>query len=74
VVEDGSLRFHMTALRRLLGDGTAGARYISTQVGVGYAFVGSLEPARPIDAPHPPLDLPPETASRPHAPCPRPSI
>lgn len=72
VVEDGSLRFHMTALRRLLGDGTAGARYISTQVGVGYAFVGSLEPAGPIDAPHPPLDLPPETASRPHAPLPAP--
>lgn len=41
IVEDGSLRFHMNALRRLLGDGKAGARYISTQVGVGYAFVGS---------------------------------
>ncbi|WP_395335792.1 winged helix-turn-helix domain-containing protein [Novosphingobium sp. BL-8H] len=39
VVEDGSLRFHMAGLRKLLGDGKDGARYIATQVGVGYAFV-----------------------------------
>ncbi|WP_394846711.1 winged helix-turn-helix domain-containing protein [Pendulispora brunnea] len=43
VVEDGSLRFHMAALRKVLGDGEDGARYISTQVGVGYAFVASVE-------------------------------
>ncbi|MET0283432.1 MAG: winged helix-turn-helix domain-containing protein [Polyangiales bacterium] len=42
-VEDGSLRFHMAGLRKLLGDGEGGARYISTQVGVGYAFVASVE-------------------------------
>lgn len=43
VVEDGSLRFHMAGLRKLLGDGRDGARYISTQVGVGYAFVAPIE-------------------------------
>lgn len=43
VVEEGSLRFHMTSLRRLLGDGVEGARYIATQVGVGYAFVAPVQ-------------------------------
>ncbi|WP_258166714.1 winged helix-turn-helix domain-containing protein [Pseudomonas poae] len=43
VVEEGSLRFHMTGLRRILGDGEDGARYINTQTGVGYAFVAPLE-------------------------------
>ncbi|WP_429598387.1 ATP-binding protein [Sphingomonas zeicaulis] len=43
VVEDGSLRFHMAGLRKLLGDGVDGARYITTQVGVGYAFVAPVE-------------------------------
>ncbi|ETI63075.1 transcriptional regulator [Sphingobium sp. C100] len=43
VVEDGSLRFHMAGLRKLLGDGKGGARYIATQVGVGYAFVAPVE-------------------------------
>jgi predicted ATPase/DNA-binding winged helix-turn-helix (wHTH) protein len=43
VVEDGSLRFHMAGLRKLLGDGKDGARYIATQVGVGYAFVARVE-------------------------------
>lgn len=43
VVEEGSLRFHMTGLRRALEDGCEGARYIATQVGVGYAFVAPLQ-------------------------------
>ena len=43
VVEDGSLRFHMAGLRKLLGDGEGGARYIATQVGVGYAFVAPVQ-------------------------------
>lgn len=42
IVEDSSLRFHMANLRRILGDGQDGARYISTQVGVGYAFVAQI--------------------------------
>jgi len=43
VVEDGSLRFHMAGLRKILGDGNDGARYIATQVGVGYAFVAPVQ-------------------------------
>ncbi|TMV82524.1 transcriptional regulator, partial [Thioclava sp. BHET1] len=50
VVEDGSLRFHMAALRKILRDGQDGARYISTQVGVGYAFVSPIH----MRTPHPP--------------------
>lgn len=42
IVEDGSLRFHMANLRKVLGDGADGARYITTQVGVGYAFVADV--------------------------------
>lgn len=43
IVEEGSLRFHMTHLRRILGDdGASGGRYIATQVGVGYAFVETV--------------------------------
>ncbi|MGN8342494.1 ATP-binding protein [Pseudomonas sp. SMV71] len=51
VVAEGSLRFHMTGLRRILGDGEDGARYISTQVGVGYAFVAPLERLQPAPLP-----------------------
>jgi predicted ATPase/DNA-binding winged helix-turn-helix (wHTH) protein len=51
VVEDGSLRFHMAGLRKLLGDGKDGARYIATQVGVGYAFVAKVERHGPAPAP-----------------------
>ena len=45
VVEDGSLRFHMAGLRKLLGEGAEGdgSRFIATQVGVGYAFVAPVE-------------------------------
>ncbi|MFJ3484628.1 ATP-binding protein [Pseudomonas sp. NPDC090202] len=60
VVEEGSLRFHMTGLRRLLGDGEDGARYIATQVGVGYAFVAPIERS-------PAMPQPPVTASPPQA-------
>jgi predicted ATPase/DNA-binding winged helix-turn-helix (wHTH) protein len=43
VVDDGSLRFNMAGLRKILGDGENGARYIATQVGVGYAFVAPID-------------------------------
>ncbi|RYG13834.1 MAG: transcriptional regulator, partial [Burkholderiales bacterium] len=42
VVEDGSLRFHLAGLRKILGDGESGLRLIATQVGVGYAFVAPV--------------------------------
>jgi predicted ATPase/DNA-binding winged helix-turn-helix (wHTH) protein len=42
VVEDGSLRFHMANLRKTLGDGKDGARYIATLPGRGYCFVAPV--------------------------------
>jgi predicted ATPase/DNA-binding winged helix-turn-helix (wHTH) protein len=41
-VEEGSLRFHMTSLRKALGDGKDGARYITTLAGRGYCFVAPV--------------------------------
>jgi DNA-binding winged helix-turn-helix (wHTH) protein len=35
IVEEGSLRFHIANLRRALGDGIDGARYIATLTGRG---------------------------------------
>lgn len=54
VVEDAALRFHMTRLRKILDDGRGDARLITTQVGVGYAFVGALQRAG-IDRPLAPI-------------------
>ena len=48
VVEEGSLRFHMTGLRKALGDGKDGARYIATLPGRGYCFVA---PVSRLDSP-----------------------
>lgn len=47
VVEDINLRVHMAALRKALGDGQAGQRYIVTVAQRGYSFVApySLEQA-----------------------------
>jgi predicted ATPase/DNA-binding winged helix-turn-helix (wHTH) protein len=39
VVEETSLRVHISALRKILGDGVAGARYIANVPGRGYSFV-----------------------------------
>lgn len=49
VVEDGNLRVHMAALRKALGDGQAGQRYIVTVAQRGYSFVAplSIEPMTP---------------------------
>jgi predicted ATPase/DNA-binding winged helix-turn-helix (wHTH) protein len=41
-VEESSLRFHIAAVRRVLGDGTGGARYIATAAGRGYCFVAPI--------------------------------
>lgn len=41
-VSEGSLRFHVAALRKALGDGKNGARYITTLAGRGYSFVAQV--------------------------------
>src|SRR5580693_5306792 len=46
-VEENSLRFHIVSLRKALGDGKNGARYISTLAGRGYCFVAPI--SRPGD-------------------------
>jgi signal transduction histidine kinase len=49
VVEEGSLRFHIAALRKVLGDGQSGTRYILNVAGRGYCFAAPIlcSPARP---------------------------
>ncbi len=42
VVNDGSLRYHIVALRKALGDGLCGARYITNVAGRGYCFVAPI--------------------------------
>jgi predicted ATPase/DNA-binding winged helix-turn-helix (wHTH) protein len=42
IVEDSSLRVHVAALRRALGDGVDGARYIANVPGRGYSFVATV--------------------------------
>src|SRR5262245_12970569 len=41
-VEEGNLRVHLAALRRALGDGQAGNRYIVNTPGRGYSFVAPV--------------------------------
>jgi len=43
-VEEGSLRVHVAAIRKALGDGQFGNRYIANIKGRGYAFVGTVVP------------------------------
>jgi predicted ATPase/DNA-binding winged helix-turn-helix (wHTH) protein len=41
-VEEGSIRVHVAAIRKALGDGQFGNRYIANIKGRGYSFVGNL--------------------------------
>ena len=43
-VEEGSLRVHVAAIRKAIGDGQFGNRYIANIKGRGYAFVGTIAP------------------------------
>jgi DNA-binding winged helix-turn-helix (wHTH) protein len=42
VVDEGALRVHVAALRKALGDGRAGMRYIANIPGRGYTFVAPV--------------------------------
>jgi predicted ATPase/DNA-binding winged helix-turn-helix (wHTH) protein len=44
VVEEGSIRVHVAAIRKALGDGQFGNRYIANIKGRGYSFVGTVVP------------------------------
>ncbi|WP_050032541.1 winged helix-turn-helix domain-containing protein [Bradyrhizobium sp. LTSP857] len=43
-VEGGSIRVHVAAIRKALGDGQFGSRYIANIKGRGYSFVGAVVP------------------------------
>jgi predicted ATPase/DNA-binding winged helix-turn-helix (wHTH) protein len=43
-VEEGSIRVHVAAIRKALGDGQFGNRYIANIRGRGYSFVGTVVP------------------------------
>ena len=65
-VEEGNLRVHIAALRRVLGDGQTGDRYVVTVPGRGYRFIasvvplGEVRPVEPVPAPAQPThNLPP---------------
>jgi DNA-binding winged helix-turn-helix (wHTH) protein len=42
IVEDGTLRVHIAALRKALRDGQEGMRYVENVTGHGYRFVAPL--------------------------------
>jgi predicted ATPase/DNA-binding winged helix-turn-helix (wHTH) protein len=52
-VDEGSLRFHVGALRKALGDGEAGARYVTNVPGRGYCFVERIS----YSTPSPPAEI-----------------
>ncbi|MFK4521246.1 putative ATPase/DNA-binding winged helix-turn-helix (wHTH) protein [Bradyrhizobium japonicum] len=60
-VEETNLRFHVAALRKSLGDGKDGARYITTLSGRGYCFVAPISRTDAAAEPHPAprMNLPP---------------
>src|ERR1700737_5248832 len=41
-VEEGSLRVHLSALRKALGDGQFGNKYIASTQGQGYSFIAPV--------------------------------
>src|SRR6202451_1150907 len=43
-VEEGSLRVHVAAIRKALGDGQFGTRYVANIKARGYSFVGTVVP------------------------------
>jgi Rrf2 family protein len=51
VVAPGNLRVHMAILRKALGDGEGGARYIENVTGQGYCFVARVNAETPAAAP-----------------------
>ena len=62
-VEEGTLRVHIAAIRKALGDGRDGLRYIENVTGRGYRLIA---PVRRLGAPHPSLlDADPEVSVEP---------
>ena len=64
VVDEGNLRYHVSALRKALGEGRSGGRYVTNVSGRGYCFVAPISRAASPPAPlsnwlaHSPVGLP----------------
>ncbi|MGK9166171.1 helix-turn-helix transcriptional regulator [Inquilinus limosus] len=54
IVEETNLRVHITALRKALGEGRPGHRYVANVPGRGYRFVAPVELCEPVAAVRPP--------------------
>jgi predicted ATPase/DNA-binding winged helix-turn-helix (wHTH) protein len=50
IVEESNLKVHVAALRRALGDGRPGHRYVATVPGRGYRFVARVELSEPASS------------------------
>jgi predicted ATPase/DNA-binding winged helix-turn-helix (wHTH) protein len=65
VVDEGNLRYHVSALRKALGQGRSGTRYVTNVSGRGYCFVAPISRAAspPVllsnSLGHSPVGLPP---------------
>src|SRR5258708_2507713 len=65
VVDEGNLRYHVSALRKALGEGRSGGRYVANVSGRGYCFVAPISRAAnpPVllsnSLAHSPVGLPP---------------
>src|SRR5262245_17093825 len=66
-IDDANLRVHVAALRKVLGDGQGGARYIVNVMGRGYCFVAQV---RQADGPVPQNASVPEAQGRHNLPAP----
>lgn len=62
-VDESTLRFHISSLRKALGEGKLGERYIMNVAGRGYIFVANVERLADVDASGVPLT--PSLPSRP---------
>jgi len=58
VVDEGALRVHVAAVRKALGDGREGNRFIVSDPGRGYNFVALVTRERWQEAPAPPPEQP----------------
>jgi len=66
VVEENTLAVHLSALRKALGDGVDGARYIQTVPGRGYRFLASVTAESEVKATQ--SEAPPPAAPQPDRP------
>ena len=66
-VEDANLKIQVSALRRALGDGQGGHRYVVTVPGRGYNFVASVRREEHSRVPLAPTSVPPAVHNLPFA-------